>query len=482
MPSRKWIDWKLILTFLILGIASCWSLWEQDIFWQIKAGQELLQSWTFPLADSWSFSAQGQPWRNHQWLSTLILGLMNRTVPSSVGLIFFRVAGALGLLFLIYRTAIRDHESFVFGLCVVLISFLILSDRIQLRSEFFVFPIVFWLRTRRSVRSTDVWLDLFLVIVSVQLHPGVAPFAVGAAILRRLDRQRDVITGTWIFLAIGVLSLWINPYPNWTFDYLLDHLNYTNLVKLSNPEHGGLLKALSQGTANGLGYWLFPSISLVVLFSSWRRKAYLMFAAYFGIILLSTFKTRAIPFCYFLVFPELIEVAKRYFISVSQRRQFYLSMFVTSLFVAHVSWSKRPLGLGLNAFSYPVEALKFIESDLAKRMDLRELRLFHSPSTGNYLFSASTLIPVFIDTREMMYREVQVDFLTVASNPNAASAIFERYGINAALLLTDFVAGRESVLFPQDAWTLVFSDDDYVLILRNTLMASFGSARNAKLE
>ena len=43
-----------------------------DMWWHVAAGRELVQTKTLWMVDDWSYSALGQDWLNHEWLSDLI--------------------------------------------------------------------------------------------------------------------------------------------------------------------------------------------------------------------------------------------------------------------------------------------------------------------------------------------------------------------------------------------------------------------------
>src|SRR6185369_13585617 len=42
---------------------------DPDLWWQLKVGQIIHSTHHIPTADSFSFTAQGQPWTAHEWLA-----------------------------------------------------------------------------------------------------------------------------------------------------------------------------------------------------------------------------------------------------------------------------------------------------------------------------------------------------------------------------------------------------------------------------
>jgi hypothetical protein len=70
-PSRT----SPILWYLAV-IPSIWSfgfttMWGSDLWWHIATGRLILAQRALPLSDSWSFTREGQPWLQHEWLSDL---------------------------------------------------------------------------------------------------------------------------------------------------------------------------------------------------------------------------------------------------------------------------------------------------------------------------------------------------------------------------------------------------------------------------
>src|ERR1044072_8281240 len=46
-----------------------------DLWWHIATGRWIAEHKSLPLIDDWSFTSNGQPWLQHEWLSDLIFHL-----------------------------------------------------------------------------------------------------------------------------------------------------------------------------------------------------------------------------------------------------------------------------------------------------------------------------------------------------------------------------------------------------------------------
>jgi hypothetical protein len=62
--------WTVILA---IAIATADNFAEPDLWIHILTGQTILQTGHIPRFDTWSYSAAGMPWRNHEWLSQVAL-------------------------------------------------------------------------------------------------------------------------------------------------------------------------------------------------------------------------------------------------------------------------------------------------------------------------------------------------------------------------------------------------------------------------
>ena len=90
-PPMQWdsLSRVILLTSAIVMFLSFGNteMAGSDLWWHLAAGRELVQTGTPWMVDDWSFTAHGEDWHNHEWLS---------------GLIFYGWAGVFGLNSLVY--------------------------------------------------------------------------------------------------------------------------------------------------------------------------------------------------------------------------------------------------------------------------------------------------------------------------------------------------------------------------------------------
>jgi hypothetical protein len=164
-----------------------WPLIDGDVWWHIRAGEEVLRTGRVPNVDTWSIVGAGRPWTSQDWGANVILAIGN-------GL------GEWG----------RTGLSFLFGALTVL-AFWILWRAVALR-----LPSIGW-------ASRIIWLSVGLLLagpvmgVRVQVLDLVLATAVVWILWRYLvDPRRRWLIG---FPVIAVL--WANVHAGWVLIFLL---------------------------------------------------------------------------------------------------------------------------------------------------------------------------------------------------------------------------------------------------------------------
>ncbi len=97
---------------ILLGVTVAKGLQDADAFWHVVAGQVIVESGRVPSTDPFSFTHAGQPWTPHEWLSEVLMYLLDASVGVTGSLVAFGlivaaipVIHAIGLGALGARTA-----------------------------------------------------------------------------------------------------------------------------------------------------------------------------------------------------------------------------------------------------------------------------------------------------------------------------------------------------------------------------------------
>lgn len=66
------------LLFLALFVMTFREISDPDFWWHLRAGQYMVENGTVPHTDPFSFTAQGNEWVTHEWLSEVLIYLLYR--------------------------------------------------------------------------------------------------------------------------------------------------------------------------------------------------------------------------------------------------------------------------------------------------------------------------------------------------------------------------------------------------------------------
>src|ERR1700693_3508779 len=58
-----------------------WPLIDGDVWWHIRAGEEVLRAATVSRVDTWSIVGAGRPWTSQDWLANIMLAAGNSLGP-----------------------------------------------------------------------------------------------------------------------------------------------------------------------------------------------------------------------------------------------------------------------------------------------------------------------------------------------------------------------------------------------------------------
>ena len=476
--------WALAVAVVVLGAAATtWRLWEQDVFWQVRAGRELLATGHWPTVDTWSYTAAGGPWHNYQWLSTLLLARAER-LGGIAGLVLLRdlaVALLLGLALVCLRTVRKLRTCLAIALLGLL--WLSCARRFQVRSDFLV-TLVFaallaadlsrWSWRARRLTFTG------LVVLAANLHPGTAPFVQLAALA---CMARDSDGRSWrreVIPSAAVLAgLLLTPYHVHVLPYLWQHLFYSVYQAVPNPDHQPLTLAQSWAGRNALGpaAWLVLMLVAGVLavrrLRGSDRAAFLREGGTLALLALlaglTVNRDRVLPYAAIFALASI----GRYWPEggvVQGKPLVRAGLAAVVWLVAIPLWLSRPavqFGLGLDARLHPVGAARFIAEH-----GLRP-QILHFQGEGNYLLYALPEYPVFLDTRESMYASLAPIYRDMVNNPDLMTAVMDRYRVNTVLLPEPFLltpwrdgTSRRAAFFPKRTFALVYFDEHYLLLAR----------------
>lgn len=205
--NRLWTFLAVALPVLAALLA---SLSAVDLAYHLRAGDEIARTGTIPRVDSWTFTADGQPWFDQQWGSQVILSVVHR-IGGWTGLVVLRAA-LVGVVFgAVVWVASRRGMSPRNAALLTLAAFAVAAPALALRPQLLgmvCFAILLALVSDRRRRPTLLWLIPVIVVVWANVHGSffLAPLVLGLAWLedtseRSAGAQRTLLVGLASALA-----------------------------------------------------------------------------------------------------------------------------------------------------------------------------------------------------------------------------------------------------------------------------------------
>jgi hypothetical protein len=215
---------RLLTTLLFLALAVAAGLMpaQNDTWWQLRAGRDMWHAHVVLLRDTFSHTALGSPWPNHEWLSQAIFyglyalgGLPLLTLAAAAA-----VVGAWAIVW--RQTPASPRVRFLLIASVVVAACGTWSPRPQVLSLLLTMVTIALLRTRRYA-----WLPVVFLLWA-NLHGAVVMGVclLAAAVLLSLveivgaRRKRGTIAGKaepssarrlWIAAALSIAATFLTP-------------------------------------------------------------------------------------------------------------------------------------------------------------------------------------------------------------------------------------------------------------------------------
>src|ERR1044072_5921205 len=77
LTFRKVFPIGLLSMVFVLAVRQSVSI-DPDLWWHLKAGQQMIDTRSVPHTDDYSFTKQGSEWVAHEWLSEVLMAVIYR--------------------------------------------------------------------------------------------------------------------------------------------------------------------------------------------------------------------------------------------------------------------------------------------------------------------------------------------------------------------------------------------------------------------
>lgn len=480
---------------LITGWMAHWKVFEFDLFFNVRQGEEILKTGRVQTVDTWSHSYFGESCINFEWLSTIVQYLAAAALPD------YQLSGWLrsGLVwiwsFFIVKSVQRHSSSQINFLAAAPLFlfwiFAISSFRLQMRPDlfatcFYVLLLAIWYgdftETKKKIYSLVtllLWANFHGVTVTIGIF-------IYSAFVFFSDEKGETFKDKIKWLLLGTLTYFCTP-----LGYLvllpIYHLFFTSAqINSVNPDvQPFTLKLLELAHGN----WHFRLWFVYIFLAA---AAYLTLIFYKPLLLPKIFqnKMRFLSVALTLTFGTFLKIRLIHYqvvfllpiiiaaLSVlMEQKRFYKPLLGTIgaglgflcfiVFPQHIIYSKRPLGEGIDENLTPINSTAFIKKIKPEK------NLLNAFEFGGYLIAELRDYPVALDGRgaaENMVRQMN----EASKSQSSSEEFLNRYNINTVLETIpqtyQDASGKQmdshEYFFPRDKWALVFFDNVSVLYIR----------------
>ena len=233
LTFRRVFPVVLLSMVFVLAVRQSVSI-DPDLWWHLKAGQQIIDTRSIPHTDDYSFTKQGSEWVAHEWLSEVVMEGIYR-VSGLVGLVTVFSLIIVTALWLPYRRC--DGKPYAAGIAILLAA-AASSPLFGIRPQMLTLLlasiyIVLLERFDPKEQSRRLWWLVPLMVFWVNLHAG---FALGLALIG-LYIVRAVLDGEWdhikpllIVLVICTAVVPLNPNGFRMFSYPYETLTSTSMA------------------------------------------------------------------------------------------------------------------------------------------------------------------------------------------------------------------------------------------------------------
>ncbi len=189
LTIRRVVPIVLFSMLFVLAVRQSVSI-DPDLWWHLKAGQQIIDTRSIQHTDDYSFTKQGSEWVAHEWLSEVIMDGIYR-VTGLTGLVtIFSLIIIIALWLTYRRCAGRPYAASIAIVLAAAASFPLFGVRPQMLTLLLASIYIVILE---QLDKRRIWWLVPLMLLWVNLHAG---FALGLALIG-LYIVRAVLDGEW---------------------------------------------------------------------------------------------------------------------------------------------------------------------------------------------------------------------------------------------------------------------------------------------
>jgi hypothetical protein len=473
---KRAVSFPVLLGMLLVGSVS-YALQsfkvDPDVWWHLKTGELILATHTFPLTDSYSWTASGFPWIATEWLGEILWAAVYK-FGGLPGLHALHIALGSAIVLSLYAfgslRAQNCKAGFVATVSLMSLAWVSFSLRPQMIGYLFLIITLIVLERFRRAEYGFVWVLPAIFLLWINIHGswiigvGVLALFLVCGLFHRTSGNLE--TRRWssderirleVVLVLSLAALTITPYGTELATYPFRYAS-------SLPVNLSAIQEWQPLPFSTFAGKIFLTIVLLILLSqmalriNFQISEALLMAMGIGMACLHRrFLILFVPF----TVPFLALLLARWIGGYKQIKDRYVLNFVLLLAICISTLncipSKHELE-GAVAKRFPVAALEHI------RHNSLPGRLFNTYFFGGYMVFSDER--TFIDGRGDLFEPTGVlsDYLDIRGLKPGALKLLDSYDVRYCLLQPD--EPLVTVLDSSSDWKRDYSDTVSVLFIR----------------
>ncbi|ACV68466.1 hypothetical protein [Desulfohalobium retbaense] len=472
----------LIFVILLITLSSSLGqglLSDGDTGFHIRAGEYILENWSIPRVDMFSFLVPAPEWTAHEWLSEVIMAFVHNAMGLTGIVIFY--AFILGLTYYLFLKFLRqDHDHLLLTTAMVLL--VISTSTIHFLARPHVFSLLFtvisyFIIDRYEYHNKNyLFFFPFVMLLWVNLHGGyiigfllLGTYLTGNIVYYFLDKNADKFrtgrklkTYSIVIFACLAVSL-VNPFGYHILLFPFDLVGNSFLTSHVNEFR----------PANFQDFFVFKYFFILALAvfmtNKWRLNVIELFLV-LGFTYMSLYSVRYIPLFAIIVAPILLkrlevlaQQAKNpiiHFLNVKSEsfaendktaRGFLWPALILGLIILVTAFGA--INHSFDPESKPVQAVEFIKNEHIPG------NMFNDDEFGDYvIYSAYPEYKVFFDGRSDMYGNEHLrNYIKIIRLGKGWENVFEEYNIQWVFFNAESLLSR--YLLEKKDWHLIYADE-----------------------
>jgi hypothetical protein len=437
---------------------------DPDTYWQIRIGQQILETGSLPRTDTFSFTMQGQKWISTQWLAQVLYAVAFTRAgwAGPVVLTAASIASAFAILAWFVRRRLEAAPTLVLLMAALAIA----SPHFLVRPHALAMPVmVAWfdglIAAADRSKSPSYWL-LPLIALWANLHGSfilglalIGPIALDVVLKVDAPLRVRMLLRWFVFGLVALAASCLTPYG---VEAILAARNILNLgaalplIAEWRPSDFSRLGAFEICLLLGLGAVLFRGLTLPVM-----RIVLLLGLLHMALAHVRNVTVLALLLPIVIAAPLATRFGRA---DEKEKTELPCGMLAVAALVAMTAMAS--FVIAGNRYA-PSSSLAPAVAALKERGVARVLNDY---DFGGYLIWSG--IPVAIDGRTELYGErfmVELDDAMTLKSPDALFNLLTSQQIDATLLRRLTPAAQ--LLDHVDGWRKVFADENAVAHVRD---------------